>query len=87
MKKEYDFSKARRITPEEVEANRKAIEALTGKPRPRRPGPAPKPEEERQRPISIRLHPRVLAWAKKEGKRRGIGYQTVINEELLKRAG
>jgi hypothetical protein len=26
----------------------------------------------------------VIAWAKKEGKRRGVGYQTVINEFLLK---
>lgn len=32
---------------------------------------------------SIRLNPKVLAWAKKEAQRRGIGYQTVINEALL----
>jgi hypothetical protein len=30
------------------------------------------------------LNPAVLAWAKREAKRRGIGYQTVINETLLK---
>jgi len=35
----------------------------------------------------MRLHPRVVAWAKREAKRRGIGYQTVINEVLLKAAG
>jgi uncharacterized protein (DUF4415 family) len=34
--------------------------------------------------ISIRLSPKVIAWAKKEGKRRGVGYQTIINETLLK---
>ena len=34
-------------------------------------------------PISIRLHPQVLAWAKAEAKKRGVGYQSVINEALL----
>jgi uncharacterized protein (DUF4415 family) len=87
MKKEYDFSKARRITPREVEANRKGIEALTGKKRPKRPGPAPKAANEKYQPIAIRLHPRVLAWAKKEGEKRGVGYQTIINDTLLRRAG
>jgi hypothetical protein len=29
------------------------------------------------------LNPKVVAWAKKEAQRRGIGYQTVINEILL----
>jgi predicted DNA binding CopG/RHH family protein len=27
-----------------------------------------------------------LAWAKKEAKKRGVGYQTIINEILLKKA-
>jgi len=31
----------------------------------------------------VRLNPKVVAWAKKEAQRRGIGYQTVINEALL----
>jgi uncharacterized protein (DUF4415 family) len=35
-------------------------------------------------PVSIRLDPRVIAWAKKEAKKRGLGYQTVINEVLLR---
>jgi len=87
MKKEYDFSRARRITPAEVEENRKAIEAITGEKRLRRPGPAPKPVSEKYKAIAIRLHPKVLAWAKKEGARRGVGYQTVINETLMKKAG
>ena len=39
---------------------------------------------EKYRPVSIRLHPSVLTWAKREAKRRGLGYQTVINEVLLK---
>jgi uncharacterized protein (DUF4415 family) len=84
--KEYDFSKARRITPAEVEANRKAIEAHTGKPRRKRPGPAPTPAADRHQPVSIRLHPAVMKWARKEADKRGVGYQTVINETLLKKA-
>jgi uncharacterized protein (DUF4415 family) len=36
--------------------------------------------------VTIRLHPFVLDWAKAEAKRRGIGYQTFINETLLKHA-
>lgn len=36
--------------------------------------------------ISIKLDPKILKWAKKEAKKRNIGYQTVINEELLKKA-
>jgi uncharacterized protein (DUF4415 family) len=86
MKKEYDFSNARRITPEEVEANRLAIEALTGKRRRRRPGRPPKLEADKYQPIAIRLHPTVIAWAKKQAKRRGVGYQTIINEALLAKA-
>jgi predicted DNA binding CopG/RHH family protein len=87
MKKEYDFSTARRITPAEVDANRKGIEAFTGKKRRKRPGPAPTAEAEKYQPIAIRLHPKVLAWARKEAAKRGVGYQTVINETLLKKAG
>lgn len=35
------------------------------------------------RPVTIRLHPYVLGWAKAEAKKRGIGYQTFINRTLL----
>jgi len=87
MKKEYDFAKARRITPREVEANRKGIEAVLGRKLPKRPGPVPKAEAEKYQPIAIRLHPRVLAWAKKQAEKRGVGYQTIINETLLQQAG
>jgi uncharacterized protein (DUF4415 family) len=84
MKKEneFPFEKARRVTAAETEMARKAIEAATGVKRPKR-GRPPKGEEKFQ-PISIRLHPDVLAWARAEGRRRKIGYQTVINEVLLK---
>ena len=80
--KEFPLDAARRVTAREVEAARQAIEAKLGKPR-RRRGRPPKGSE-KYRAVSIRLNPRVLTWAKKEAKRRGVGYQTVINEVLLK---
>ena len=84
MKKleEFPFEKARRRTAREVEAARKAIEAKLGTARPRR-GRPPKGAE-KYTPVSIRLDPRVLAWAKREAKKRGLGYQTIINRVLLK---
>jgi uncharacterized protein (DUF4415 family) len=84
MKKvrEFPFETARRLTTSEVEAARKAIEARLGKKRPARGRPPKGPEK--YQAVSIRLSPKVIAWAKKEGKRRGVGYQTVINEALLR---
>jgi rRNA pseudouridine-1189 N-methylase Emg1 (Nep1/Mra1 family) len=38
--------------------------------------------EEKFVPTSIRLHPAVLEWAKREAKKRGCGYQTVIKRGL-----
>lgn len=78
----FPFESARRLTANETEAARKAIERKLGKKRPRR-GRPPKGVEKYQ-PVSIRLHPSVIAWAKREAKRRRLGYQTVINEVLLK---
>lgn len=80
--KEFPFETARRVTAREVAAARSAIEKKLGRPRPRR-GRPPKGAL-KYTPVSIRLHPRVLAWAKKEAKRRGLGYQTIINDVLLK---
>jgi len=82
---EFPFERARRISAGEVKSAHRAIERHTGRPRPAR-GRPPKPEGERHRLISIRLQPRVLAWARRVASRRGIGYQTVINEALLKSA-
>ena len=67
MKKanEFPFDKARRITAKETESARKAIEAKTGKERPKRGRPQ-KQAAEKYRAVSIRLHPKVLVWAKKE---------------------
>jgi uncharacterized protein (DUF4415 family) len=80
--KEFPFETARRVSPAETEAARKAIERKLGTKRPKR-GRPPKGEDKFQ-PISIRLHPDVLAWARAEARRRKVGYQTVINEALLR---
>jgi uncharacterized protein (DUF4415 family) len=80
----FNFKKARRIIPREVETFRKGIEKKLGVKRPRRVGRPLK--EDKYKPISIRLHPRILSWAKAQGKKRGVGYQTIINEILLRKA-
>lgn len=84
MKKEseFPFDQARRVTPVENEQFRDAI-AQQFNLKLRKRGRPPKEEAEKYEPIYIRLHPQVLAWAKEEAKKQGIGYQTVINETLL----
>jgi uncharacterized protein (DUF4415 family) len=84
--KEFPFERARRVSKREVAAARKAIAAKTGMPRPPRGRPA-KSEEDKYHSTSIRLHPKIIAWARREGRKRGVGYQTIINEVLLEKAG
>ena len=81
--KNFPFEKARRITTREVTAARKAIEKKIEMKRKIRGRPAK--GLQKYVPTSIRLHPKILTWAKKEAKKRGIGYQTVINESLIKK--
>lgn len=81
--REFPFETARRVTAREVESARKAIAAKLGKERPRR-GRPPKGKGEKYQAVSIRLHPRVIDWARKEARRRGVGYQSVINGVLLR---
>lgn len=83
--KNFPFEKARRISKKEVDSFRKGIEAKLKRKRAVR-GRPPKSSEAKFKPVSIRLHPKVLEWAKREAKKRGIGYQTVINEVLLNEA-
>jgi uncharacterized protein (DUF4415 family) len=85
LMQEFDFSKARRATPKETEKYRKAIEAKLGVKRKPRGRPR-KPAGEKFKSLTIRLDPRVIAWAKREAKRKHIGYQTVLNQELLRLA-
>jgi uncharacterized protein (DUF4415 family) len=80
---DFPFAKARRITPEEVAAAKQAAKEQFGI----EPGDGdrtPKPGALKYEAVSIRLHPQVLRWAKAEGEKRGVGCQTLINEELLK---
>lgn len=86
MKKEseFPFERARQVTPEESQKFREAISEQFGM-KLRQRGRPVKNEDEKYEPISIRIHPKVLAWAKEEAQKRGIGYQTVINEVLLER--
>jgi uncharacterized protein (DUF4415 family) len=59
-------------------------EKAAGK-RKRAPGGGRKPKQKDALyiPISMRLHPKVFEWAKAEAEKRGIGYQSLINEILL----
>ena len=82
---EFPFEKARRITQKETIAAQKAIEKKTGIKRKTRGRPT-KLDKEKYVPTSIRLHPKVLKWAKSEAKKRKIGYQSIINEVLLKKS-
>jgi uncharacterized protein (DUF4415 family) len=83
--KNFPSDKARRVISKEVTSARKAIEEKTGVKRKSRGRPT-KDETNKFVPTSIRLHPKVIEWAKKEAKRRGCGYQTIINEILLEKA-
>jgi len=86
MKKEsnFPFERARRVTPEENEKFREAISEQFGMKLRKRDFSA-KNEEENYELISLKLHPKVLAWAMEESQKKGIGYQTIINEALLER--
>ena len=80
---EFPFESARRITTQEVEAATKAVKEQFDI-EPTKRGRPPKDESERYEPVSIQLHPKVIEWAKQKAQERGVGYQTIINEALLK---
>lgn len=83
--REFPFDKSRHVTASEVMRARRAIAEKLGKKRKGR-GRPPKHRSELYRAVSIRLHPRVIRWAKAQAKRKHVGYQTVINTVLLKLA-
>lgn len=83
---EFPFESARRITADEVAAARIAVKEQFDIDLSKRGRPA-KDGSEKYEPVSIRLHPKVIQWAKEEAQTRGVGYQTVINEALLRAAG
>ena len=70
------------MTPQEHARFKEALSKpakIIGRPR--------KPPDEKFVPVYIRLDPRIVKWAKREAKRRRLGYQTVLNEELLRLTG
>ena len=71
-----DFKRARRVTPGEHRIFHGAVQKFRSRGRPRK-------NFGKYQPVTIRLHPYVLEWAKAEGKKRGVGYQTLINQTLL----
>jgi hypothetical protein len=82
---EEDFKRARHFTSEERAMFRQAYTNTFGHPPPKR-GPLHKHPSKRYVPTSIKLHPKVIQWARTQAKRRGIGYQTFINQTLLDHA-
>lgn len=82
---EFDFSKARRVTPAETAMFRRAYKNTFGHWPPKR-GRPPKKTSQKYKDVHIKLHPDALKWAKTRAKQQGVGYQTVINELLLKQA-
>jgi hypothetical protein len=75
--------RGRRVTPEEHAMYSKALDEKYGVDRPRL-GRRPGDPKDRYIPTYIKLHPRIVAWAKAKAKMDGIGYQTVINQTLLR---
>jgi uncharacterized protein (DUF4415 family) len=74
-----DFKRARRVTPEEHAMFRRAVLNFRSRGR-------PKKTSGKYLRVTIRLHPNALQWARSEAKKRGLGYQTVINQTLLAHA-
>ena len=81
---EFPFERGRKVHPVERRRFRKAYENTFGEKPPRRGRPPKKTDK--YMGIYIRLHPKALSWARAQAARRGIGYQTVINESLLRLA-
>jgi predicted DNA binding CopG/RHH family protein len=79
---EFPFANARRISESEVIAAEKAIKQQFGINLTQRKSSL-KNEIENYQSISIQLHPKIITWAKAEAEKKGVEYQTIINEVLL----
>ena len=80
------LKRARPATAEEIELGRLAIQNTLGIPRPKRVGRPTKYASGKLRGIYIRLHPQVIAWAKREAQKRHVGYHTFISDWLMQKA-
>ena len=76
----------RPATEKEIELGRQAIQNTLGVPRPKRVGRPTKYASGKLQGIYIRLHPQVIAWAKREAQKRHIGYHTFLSDWLMQRA-
>jgi predicted DNA binding CopG/RHH family protein len=79
---EFPFANARRISESEVIAAEQAIKQQFGINLTQRKTSI-KNETENYQSISIQLHPKIITWAKAEAEKKGVEYQTIINEVLL----
>jgi predicted DNA binding CopG/RHH family protein len=80
---EFPFANARRISESEVIAAEKAIKQQFGINLTQSKSSL-KNEIENYQSISIQLHPKIIIWAKSEAEKKGVEYQVIINEVLLK---
>ncbi|WP_434686154.1 AT hook motif protein [Pseudanabaena minima] len=80
---EFPFANARRISESEVIAAEKAIKQQFGINLTQSKSSL-KNEIENYQSISIKLHPKIITWAKAEAEKKGVEYQVIINEVLLK---
>lgn len=75
-----ELKRARRVTPKETEAYRRAIENKLGVSRPPRMGRPPKHPSEKYVPISWRTPPEVMEWLVAQAHHAGLGkYQTFLS--------
>lgn len=75
-----EIKRARRVTPKETEAYRRAIEDKLGVSRPPRMGRPPKHPSEKYVPISWRTPPEVMDWLVEQAHHAGLGkYQTFLS--------
>jgi predicted DNA binding CopG/RHH family protein len=78
---EFPFDRSRRVTPEEHQRFKTAIEQQLGvKLHDRNPVVQ---SDESYESVVLQLHPKILSWAREEAEKQGVAYQTVINAVLL----
>ena len=78
---EFPFDRARRVTPEEHQRFKAAIERQLGVKL--RDCPSVSQSGEHYESVVLQLHPKILSWAKAEAEKQGVAYQAVINAVLL----
>ena len=78
---EFPFDCSRRVTSEEHQKFKAAIEQKLGvKLRDRTAVPQ---TDDSYESVVLQLHPRILTWAREEAEKQGVAYQTIINSVLL----